>query len=59
MPFPQNKKLLLTMSDATGFNTGGTSDLVTVGASQGGSCNTTDIGTSFFYQLNTALVQCR
>ncbi len=36
--------MMLMMSDATGFNTGGTSNILDVAASQGGSCNTTDAG---------------
>ena len=40
-------QFLLTMSDATGFNSGGTTPLLTVGASVGGkSCNTTSPGVS-------------
>ena len=38
-------QFLLTMSDATGFNSGGTSHVLTVGPSKGGSsCNTTGPG---------------
>lgn len=48
------------MSDSTGFGTGGTSDVMTVGSSVGGtSCNTTDPGVEFYYELNSALQQCR
>ncbi|KAG8692166.1 hypothetical protein FRC08_009972 [Ceratobasidium sp. 394] len=54
------RRFLLTMSDATGFGTGGTSGLLTAGVdSKSQSCNTTDPGTDFTYQLNTALQQCR
>ena len=38
--------MVLSMSDATGFNTGGSTNVLTVNASQGGSCNTTDPGES-------------
>ncbi|KAG6814092.1 hypothetical protein H0H92_003139 [Tricholoma furcatifolium] len=46
------------MSDATGFATGGTSDVLTTGTSLGGSCNTTDPGVAFSFELNSALQQC-
>jgi hypothetical protein len=53
-------QFLLTMSDATGFNSGGTTSLLTVGASVGGSsCNTTNSAIAFSFQLNSALIQCR
>ncbi|CAE6440020.1 hypothetical protein ACGC1H_004699 [Rhizoctonia solani] len=51
-------RFLLTMSDATGVGTGGTSGILT--ASTGtGSCNTTDPGTDFTYSLDRSLQQCR
>ena len=54
------QNFLLTMSDSTGFNSGGTSDLLEVGTSKSdSSCNTTNATPSFFFQLNTALQQCR
>ncbi|KAG9104181.1 hypothetical protein FRC06_004818 [Ceratobasidium sp. 370] len=54
------RRFLLTMSDATGFGTGGTSGLLTAGVdSHSQSCNTTDPGTDFTYELNSALQQCR
>ncbi|KAF8610628.1 hypothetical protein BDV93DRAFT_540348 [Ceratobasidium sp. AG-I] len=54
------RRFLLTMSDATGFGTGGTSGLLTAGINGNTpSCNTTDPGTDFTYQLNSALQQCR
>ncbi|KAF9481016.1 hypothetical protein BDN70DRAFT_931251 [Pholiota conissans] len=59
IPITKGQELVLTMSDATGFNSGGTTDILTVGASQGGTCNTTDPGVAFSYQLNDALQQCR
>ncbi|TFK56983.1 hypothetical protein OE88DRAFT_1650518 [Heliocybe sulcata] len=60
VPFTSNHKLVIAMSDATGFGSGGVSDLVNVGQSVGNvNCNTTDPGVDFDYQLNTALQQCR
>ncbi|KAF8640811.1 hypothetical protein AX17_000460 [Amanita inopinata Kibby_2008] len=48
------------MSDATGLFAGGTSDLLTVGASKDRQvCNLTDPGTDFFFSLNSDLAQCR
>ncbi|KAG6912020.1 hypothetical protein DXG01_000268 [Tephrocybe rancida] len=57
--FPSNQKFVITMSDATGYATGGTTNIQTVGASQGGVCNTTDPGIDYSFELNTALQQCR
>ncbi|KAK7694758.1 hypothetical protein QCA50_001946 [Cerrena zonata] len=58
--FAKDKQFLATMSDASGFGTGGTSDVLKVGASVGNqNCNTTDPGVDFFFELNTALQQCR
>ncbi|TFK41233.1 hypothetical protein BDQ12DRAFT_431045 [Crucibulum laeve] len=59
LPLVENQKFVLTMSDATGFGAGGTTDVMTVQPSKGGSCDTRDPGTGFVYQLNTALTQCR
>ncbi|KAF8168177.1 hypothetical protein B0H34DRAFT_49886 [Crassisporium funariophilum] len=59
LPVVKGSQVLLTMSDATGFNTGGTTTALTVGASKGGSCDTTDPGIAFPFQLNSALQQCR
>ncbi|KAG8746694.1 hypothetical protein FRC10_003998 [Ceratobasidium sp. 414] len=54
------RRFLLTMSDTTGFGTGGTSGLLTAGVDGNSqSCNLTDPGTDFTYQLNSALQQCR
>lgn len=59
LTMPQGTKFLLTMSDATGFGSGGTSQILTVGSSVTGvSCNTTDPGTGFTYELPDALQQC-
>ncbi|KAG7099141.1 hypothetical protein E1B28_001012 [Marasmius oreades] len=59
LPFPQDHKFLITMSDVTGFASGGNTEVLTVGPSNGGSCNTTDPGVGFTYELNSALQQCR
>jgi hypothetical protein len=59
LPFSKDQKILLTMSDSTGFGTGGSSDVLVVGPSLGGSCNTTDPGVAYPFELNTALQQCR
>jgi hypothetical protein len=42
----KDSQMVLSMSDATGFNTGGSTNVLTVKASQGGSCNSTDPGKS-------------
>jgi len=57
----QEHQFLATMSDATGFATGGISPLLTVQAqtSQSSSCNTVDPGPQFFYSLDIALQQCQ
>ena len=58
--FPVDQKLFLVMSDATGFGSGGTSSVTQVGSSVGGkSCNTTDPGVDFAFNLDSALTQCR
>ncbi|TFK53032.1 hypothetical protein OE88DRAFT_1334483 [Heliocybe sulcata] len=60
VPFPKGQQMLLSLLDATGVPSGGTSELLTVGANVGGmSCNTTDPGVDFYYELNTPLVQCQ
>lgn len=54
------KQFLIVMSDATGFSTGGVSDLATVGTSlSGGGCNTTYPAVPYSFILDTALTQCR
>jgi hypothetical protein len=57
LPFPKGSQFLASMADATGFNAGGVSAALTVGASHGGSCNTT-LTPDFFFDANSALVQC-
>ncbi|KAH7340431.1 hypothetical protein B0J17DRAFT_651324 [Rhizoctonia solani] len=51
-------RFLLTMSDATGVGSGGTSGILTAGTGNS-SCNTTDPGTDFVYSLDLSLQQCR
>ncbi|CUA72408.1 hypothetical protein RSOLAG22IIIB_01076 [Rhizoctonia solani] len=51
-------RFLLTMSDATGVGTGGTSGILTASTGSN-SCNTTDPGTDFVYSLDRSLQQCR
>ena len=57
----QEQQFLVTMSDATGFATGGTSPLLTVQAQTADSsdCNTVDPTPQFVYSLEFALQQCR
>jgi hypothetical protein len=53
------RNFILTMSDATGWGTGGSSDLLTVGASESQSqCNLTDPTTAFTFQVSSNLQQC-
>ena len=59
LPFAKDQQMVLTMSDSTAFGAGGTSQVLSVGESRGGSCNTTDPGVDFPFQLNFALQQCR
>ncbi|KAK2461973.1 hypothetical protein APHAL10511_006436 [Amanita phalloides] len=56
---PRGAQFMLSMSDTDGTFTGGTSDLMTVGASQKHrDCNTTDPGPDFYYSLDSPLTQC-
>ena len=61
LQFPQGHQFLATMSDATGFATGGISPQLTVEAqtSQSSSCNTTDPGPQFFFTSDPGLQQCQ
>ncbi|GJE87649.1 SKG6 domain-containing protein [Phanerochaete sordida] len=60
IPFPKDHKFLAIMSDASGFGSGGATTELTVGAAVSNTnCNTTDPGVDFFFELNTALQQCR
>ncbi|KAI6024437.1 hypothetical protein EDC04DRAFT_253746 [Pisolithus marmoratus] len=60
LPFPQGQQFVLTMSDATGFAVGGTTDVITVAASMSNSsCNTTVPSPSFtFNEAMPSLEQC-
>lgn len=59
LPFPVNQSFIATLSDASGFGTGGTTPVMKVGPSVGNQqCNTTDPGVDFFFELNDALTQC-
>ncbi|EIW86786.1 hypothetical protein CONPUDRAFT_79019 [Coniophora puteana RWD-64-598 SS2] len=54
----QGKQFVVTMSDSTGFNSGGTSPLITVGPGNS-NCNTTATGDlGFSFQLPNSLQQC-
>ncbi|EJD04007.1 uncharacterized protein FOMMEDRAFT_155130 [Fomitiporia mediterranea MF3/22] len=60
LKLPPGRKFLLTMSDSTGFEAGGTSDILTVGSSiSGTNCPLVDATPDFFFDLNSALQQCR
>ncbi|KDQ63462.1 hypothetical protein JAAARDRAFT_189038 [Jaapia argillacea MUCL 33604] len=59
LPFAKGQQFMITMSDATGFGSGGVTKVLTAGPSQGANCATTDPGVAFQFQLNDALQQCR
>ncbi|KAF4622940.1 hypothetical protein D9613_001740 [Agrocybe pediades] len=59
LQFNSSKKIMLTMSDATGFNTGGTTNLISIRPTEGASCNSTEPNVPFSFELNNALQQCR
>lgn len=60
LPYPQGQRLLLTMSDLTGFGTGGTTNVITVAPSVSGhGCNTKDPGPDFSFELDGTLQQCQ
>ncbi|TFY53381.1 hypothetical protein EVG20_g10142, partial [Dentipellis fragilis] len=58
LPLPQNQTLVMTMSDGTGFGTGGVTEVIEVGASTGTKCNTTN-SPDFVYDTPLTLQQCR
>ncbi|KAF8140320.1 hypothetical protein EV363DRAFT_341458 [Boletus edulis] len=59
IPFTSGKQFFLTMSDATGFGTGGISELLTVGEPvNGASCNTTNPTLAYSFSLPSSLQQC-
>ncbi|KAF8886324.1 hypothetical protein BD779DRAFT_1441748 [Infundibulicybe gibba] len=60
LQFPQGQQMILTMSDGSGFGSGGSTALLQIGAPHGSiNCNTISPGVAFFFQLNSALQQCR
>lgn len=60
LELPPGRKFLLTMSDSQGFESGGTSDILTVGSSiSNDNCNLTEPIPDFLFQANSALQQCR
>jgi len=59
MLFNQSSQVVLTLSDAKGFGSGGSSQLLKVGQSLGGSCNLTPPILTYTYGLNSPLVQCQ
>ncbi|KAJ6519751.1 hypothetical protein C8R45DRAFT_952610 [Mycena sanguinolenta] len=59
IPLSAGDQAVLTLSDATGFGSGGNSQLLKVGSSLGGSCNTTSPALAYTYTLNSPLVQCQ
>ncbi|KAJ7487532.1 hypothetical protein B0H11DRAFT_2013750 [Mycena galericulata] len=59
MPFKQNYQFVATLSDSTGFGAGGSTGLLSVGKSLGGSCNTTSPGLAFSFSLPVAPQQCQ
>ncbi|KAF7339523.1 Methionine vitamin-b12 [Mycena sanguinolenta] len=59
VPLSTGDQAVLALSDATGFGSGGTSQLLKVGNSLGGSCNTTSPALAYTYTLNSPLVQCQ
>lgn len=57
---PVGQKIVLVMSDATGFASGGVSLVTQVGPStSGNNCNTTGSSPAFLFNLDSALSQCR
>jgi len=59
IPLNASDELVLTLSDATGFGSGGSTQLLKVGDSLGGSCNNTAPDLPFTFGLNSPLVQCQ
>ncbi|KAF8846315.1 hypothetical protein BDN67DRAFT_1019991 [Paxillus ammoniavirescens] len=59
LPLTNGTRFLLTMSDATGFGTGGTTNLLTVASQVGGaSCDTSAPTLAFDFSLPSSLQQC-
>ncbi|ESK86992.1 hypothetical protein Moror_10922 [Moniliophthora roreri MCA 2997] len=60
LPVPKGAQIILSMSDATGPLSGGTSDLLRVGDTQTGrTCNTTLPANDFFFTTDGTLEQCK
>jgi|SRR5712671_1817577 len=60
LTLPTKQQLVLVMSDATGFATGGVSPLLTVeSATPGGKCNTSTQSADFYFTYDHMLNQCR
>ncbi|KAJ3975498.1 hypothetical protein EV361DRAFT_959456 [Lentinula raphanica] len=59
LSLPEGQRYILSMSDSTGFGSGGDTQILQMGDASSESCNTTDPGSAFTFQLNAALQQCR
>jgi len=60
LTLPAKQKFVFVMSDATGFATGGISELLTVGsATLGETCNTTQQDAEFYFTTDDTLSECR
>jgi hypothetical protein len=60
LPLKAGHSFVVSMSDASGFATGGISDLYTVGASiSGDDCTTDTPALSFLFDLPSPLNQCK
>ncbi|KAJ7244729.1 hypothetical protein B0H12DRAFT_1128519 [Mycena haematopus] len=59
IPLNASDQAVLTLSDDTGFGSGGSSQLLKVGNSLGGTCNTTSPDLAYTYGLDSPLVQCQ
>jgi hypothetical protein len=59
-PLANGVQFLLTMSDATGFGSGGTSTVLTVGVPiANNNCNTAVPSPDFYFSPSSSLQQCR
>ncbi|KAL4266988.1 hypothetical protein AB1N83_001178 [Pleurotus pulmonarius] len=60
LPLRRDRRFILTMSDATGLVSGGTSELKVVAPPPPNvGCNTTEPNVDFFFSLDTELEQCK
>ncbi|TFK94445.1 hypothetical protein K466DRAFT_593619 [Polyporus arcularius HHB13444] len=60
MNMPKGQQIVVVMSDATGFGSGGVTPVITVGPTVSKTaCDTSDPGVDFTYEANSALAQCR